>query len=132
MENEHNNTLQLDELQAQYDILKRKFDAQQIVNHDLLHQVAQTKMGKMQRKLRRSIIFYVFVWIFLWIWLTFKVDCSMAFSLVWLAYGFFVIIRWIVQYRMVLRRQRSPEDILAAARSYKDSFKVKTLSLIHI
>ena len=125
-----NNSSRLDELQTQYDILKRKFDAQQIVNHDLVHQVAKTKMAKIQRKLHSSLLFSVFIFAFSWVWVTFRVDCSIAFSLAYLALSLFIIIRWLVVYRKVLRSTPTSEDLLAAAQSYKASFNVKTVRRI--
>lgn len=125
-----NNSSRLDELQTQYDILKRKFDAQQIVNHDLVHQVAKTKMAKIQRKLHSSLLFSVFIFAFSWVWVTFRVDCSIAFSLAYLALSLFITIRWLVVYRKVLRSTPTSEDLLAAAQSYKASFNVKTVRRI--
>lgn len=130
MEYNINNNPGFDELQAQYDILKRKFDAQQIVNHDLVHQVAKTKMAKIQRKLHSSLLFSVFIFAFSWVWVTFRVDCSIAFSLAYLALSLFIIIRWLVVYRKVLRSTPTSEDLLAAAQSYKASFNVKTVRRI--
>ena len=124
MENENIPLSQLEELKAQYDILKRKFDAQQIVNHDLVHQVAQAKMAKMQRKLRRSIIFCIGMWIFGAFWMIYKWDCSLAFFICFCLLTVYIIVQWAVQFRKVLCKTTTTEDIREAAESYKASFKV--------
>lgn len=130
MENDLNNTSRLDELQAQYDILKRKFEAQQIVNHDLVHQVAKAKMSKMQRKLRRSIIFCIVMWVFCAFWMIYEWGCSLAFFICFCLLTTYSIIQWAVQFRKVLRKTTTTEDIREAAESYKASFRVSRIRWI--
>lgn len=133
MENEINTATSLNQLQEQYNVLKRKFDTQQIVNHDLLHQVAQAKMGKLQRKLRLGVVFLIVILAFSWTYMVFVRNLSPAFCITYLVVMLYVDIYTIVRFRKVLKKTTTTEDLLAAARTYKSSYNVsKVYRLITI
>lgn len=126
MENDNNNISQIDELQEKYNILKRKFDAQQIVNSNLVREVAQGKMSKMRNKQRMNLYWSIVIGVFCWVWATFYEEFSFAFCMVLLVLLVYNNVRFAVRMRKVMRVTTTTEDLLEAARSCKDYYNVSS------
>lgn len=124
MENTSKNTLE--QLQAQYDILKHKFDTQQIVDPEMIFSLSRAKMQKLQDKYRTNSLFMLFVGILLTVMMFVRHMASIWFCI---AFGIFInslSIYWLRRYRNISRTS-SPADLLTSVKNYKSLFKTSRL-----
>ena len=54
----HNQEMELDDLKVQYQSLQEKFNQQEIVNNDLIHEMIQTKIGNFKRRNAEIVLTY--------------------------------------------------------------------------
>lgn len=113
------NTTQLDELQAKYDILKRKFDAQQIVTHEMIFKASQAKMKKMQRKFAISTLCLFVVMLICACLLLIWKEISIYFFIAFVAANIAFVLYWMLRYRKEFSKNGTVDDLLTSAKNYK-------------
>jgi hypothetical protein len=131
MENNENNKLsELDQLKAQYEILKQQFDQQEIVNDRLMKSSIKQGTDFYRRNRMRSIIMCPLAAIFGLLGIKLWFGNNLSLSLFWVAFMFTCLVIELVLTRKFQRKTLGNDDLLVlshTARSFKKLFSVFTV-----
>ena len=131
MENNENNKLsELDQLKAQYEILKQQFDQQEIVNDRLMKSSIKQGTDFYRRNRMRSIIMCPLAAIFGLLGIKLWFGNNLSLSLFWVAFMFTCLVIELVLTRKFQRKTLENDDLLVlshTARSFKKLFSVFTV-----
>ena len=131
MENNENNKLsEVDQLKAQYEILKQQFDQQEIVNDRLMKSSIKQGTDFYRRNRMRSIIMCPLAAIFGLLGIKLWFGNNLSLSLFWVAFMFTCLVIELVLTRKFQRKTLENDDLLVlshTARSFKKLFSVFTV-----